>query len=238
MSYILSALKKAEQERQGGGVPDVLTPQAAEEASPLSPGRVSKPYWIGVVAALLLLGLWLAGALWFDDGAIDPGAGDNPVAQRGAVANGAAGGSRDQQSVVPSQPGDADAEPVRAALLAPKPYDGFTGDEDDFATAPAADRVPGRADPQASGQWAFTDEVLDIAELPPSLRKRLPRLELTGHLYSLAHPTARKVILNGVALKEKQYLNDDLLINEITPDGVILDFRGRLFRLGADQMFR
>ena len=61
---------------------------------------------------------------------------------------------------------------------------------------------------------------------------------LSGHLYSLAHPQARKVILNGAALKEKQYLNDDLMISEITPEGVILDFRGRLFSMNASQMFR
>ena len=125
----------------------------------------------------------------------------------------------------------AQTESLRASA-APAPVD---RDGRDFSAVVESDDVAFFMDQDADQN---SDQMLDFDELPPSLRKQLPSLKLTGHLYSLAHPKARKVILNGIALKEKQYLDDEMMVNEITPDGVILDFQGRLFRMGADQMFR
>ena len=87
-------------------------------------------------------------------------------------------------------------------------------------------------------QTLFYGQVPDFSELAGEIRAQLPPLELTGHLYSLAHAHARKVIINGTALREQQYAADNLLVKEITPDGVVFDFKGRVFKLNATQMFR
>ncbi len=265
MSYILSALKKAEQERHSGDVPDVLTPQAVEAEPPAR--RSPRLYFVGGVAAALLAGLWAVNVLRFD-GALD-GAGGESLAPRAAPA--AAVPPRGTQNVSPSgasgvslglsrrmvpspspglspnippnfSPGAVQAEIGAApASLSPAVPEGLSGDEPVFGRPggePGIKSGTAGAVPQWAREWPAGDVIPDLAELPPSLRKNMPPLKLTGHLYSLGHPNARKVILNGAALKEGQYLDDDLMVSEITPDGVILDFHGRLFRIGADQMFR
>lgn len=217
MSYILSALKKAEQERHSGDVPGVLTPQVGTASSPASPAeRVLSPYYLygAVAAAVLLFGLWMGDMLRRDDAA------------EGVVV-------QEAPSRAVSAPASAPPPvlaPVRDSVRA---LADSADDEPVFGDGPAG--APA-ADPEE--QWTANGEILDVARLPLSLREKLPNLKLTGHLYSLGHPNARKVILNGVALKEQQYLDDDLMVSEITHDGVILEFRGRLLRLGADQMFR
>ena len=226
MSYILSALKKAEQERHSGDAPDVLTPQTIEVET--SSRRVPKLYFAGGVAVALLAGLWMADVLRFN---VAGDAGDESLAPPPSAAPGV------------SSDGAMQAETdVSPALFSPAPSAGLAGDEPVFGGKPdeefGADTDAAGTVPKWAREWPVGDSIPDMAELPPSLRKNMPRLELTGHLYSLGHPNARKVILNGVALKEGQYLDDDLLVSEITPDGVILDFHGRLFRIGAAQMFR
>ncbi len=263
MSYILSALKKAEQERCSGAAPDVLTSQAV--AAPARPGGGRKPYFI---AAAAVLGLWLVISVL--NSGVDTGAVDvSDAGFRSEVRHKAAGQTAEDRPLLEGEPagrsperrsgrapendgptphfglesGRAAAAQAPAVVTEPAaapprtPHAGFAGDDLRFV-APDTARADHRAGGGSVEQWAPARNVLDVAELPPSLRKSLPRLELTGHLYSLAHPHARKVILNGIALKERQYLDDDLRVSEITPDGVILDFHGRLFRLDADQMFR
>lgn len=248
MSYILSALKKAEQERHSGGVPDVLTPQAVGavetvEEEPRSPRRAtSKLYLAGGVAAVLLASLWAVGMLRF--GGAGSGSFEPPPSVSGVT-------SEPSRRTIPAPPSGFQPGTLRGqASLSPSPPEAFSGSlsgslsgdrpvfDDPPPGAPGADAGAAEAAAKRAWEWPAGDAIPDVAELPVSLRKSMPPLELTGHLYSLGHPNARKVILNGAALKEGQYLDDDLMVSEITPDGVILDFHGRLFRIGADQMFR
>ena len=235
MSYILSALKKAEHERHRGDIPDVLTTQRElVEPPPAARRAVAKPYWIGGVAVLFLAGLWLLKEFYPGNNIVtvystvplkserfpgQPGQSFDVSPRRqpeaAAVLNG------DDVNVPP-------VAPAQGARLAPAR---------DFTDDPVATEEAGRDAPPPPS-WPYADEIPDIDELPPSLRGQLPQLVLSGHLYSLAHPKARKVILNGVALKERQYLDDGLMVSEITPGGVILDFRGRLFSMNASRMFR
>ena len=84
----------------------------------------------------------------------------------------------------------------------------------------------------------FSGDIPDYEALPMSLRDILPPLQLSGHLYSFARPQARKVIIDGLSLRENQHLDDDLMVRKIVPDGVVLDFQGQLFKLSADRIFR
>ena len=234
MSYILSALKKAEHERHRGGIPDMLTSQP-EGLRPQSAvgGAMLMPYWIGSVAILFLAGLWLLKEFYPDNNIVtiystvplqsEPSA-DRPDLFLDASVRGR---SDEAMSTGGDDPG---ASPGVSVPDVPASARDFAGD-------PVASQEA-RRDNFLSPSRGYADQILDIDELPPSLRGQLPRLVLSGHLYSLGHPTARKVILNGIALKEKQYLDDDLMIDEITPDGVVLDFQGRLFSLSASSMFR
>ena len=218
MSYILSALKKAEQERLRGSPPDVLTSQTIEE--PSQPREKGKSYIIAITAAVLLLGLGLVNVLDFNIGVGDALL-TRPASSQSAPQTDLSDAPLLQRAPV------AVSEPTPASV--PSDYNP--------ATPPVA-RTGDEPPKQPARQWKQVGGILDIDELPPSLREDLPHLQLSGHLYSLARPNARKVILNGVALKEKQYLDDNLMIEEITPGGVILDFNGQLLRMSADRMFR
>ena len=243
MSYILSALKKADQERHSGDAPGVLTSQAVRESAEEKRGS----YPVIAVTIALLLGAVLVGLLRPGGVAVDDSPGDASLAGHGAPSAESPDESLAGRSKMPpfprvvpravpeARPPGAAPEVASAPVLTPTrpPSRGLAGDEDVFAAPPTV-----RGSAEAVEQWTPVGGIPDLAELPPSLRGHLPRLRLTGHLYSLGHPNARKVILNGVALKEKQYLEDELMVSEITPDGVILDFRGQLFHMGAAQMFR
>lgn len=79
---------------------------------------------------------------------------------------------------------------------------------------------------------------VDFDSLPPDTRRRIPAFSVTGHLYSDVRPQANKVIINGAALREGQYVNEDLMVSEINDAGVILDFRGLHFLIAKARIFQ
>lgn len=250
MSYILSALKKAEEERRRGSVPDALTVQQAVGGSSFPPPRrmAIKQYLIGGLAVLILSGAWLAKEFYSDDKivvvrhgsslSVEPAeavrqSGAPPGAASATVQRGVPVVVKSGDATYSVRFGDQPTASVQNAPAVPAAH-GFSGEQGISRNFSDTDLEAARG---PSGV-AYDDRIRDIDELPPSLRGELPRLVLSGHLYSLKHPQARKVILNGVVLKENQYLDDDLAVSEITSDGVILDFRGMLFSMNASRMFR
>ena len=190
-----------------------MTPQAGDELSlPSAPRPVNNYAVIGGIAALAVLAVWLMGKYDGTDTAsvVTVHSADAPLPKARPV------------PLFPPQNAPPEAEALPAAIV------------NEPATEPRAEAPPWKAFTEDHGH----EQIVDIDALPPSVRDQMQPLKLTGHLYSLAHPNARKVILNGTALKEKQYLNDRLMVDEITPDGVIIEFDGRLFHIGADRMFR
>ena len=84
---------------------------------------------------------------------------------------------------------------------------------------PAA--TPGKsAAPSASAQ--------PYSELPFSVRKSLPELRLSMHVY-VPDPAQRFVILNDSRIVEGEKTTDDVSVREIRPDGVVLEFQGQRF---------
>ena len=69
-------------------------------------------------------------------------------------------------------------------------------------------------------------------ELSYATRKDLPALKLSMHVYA-PDPAARFVILNNARLVEGEK-QDDVIVREIRPDGVVLDFRGQPFFFPRD----
>ncbi|MBM4146219.1 MAG: hypothetical protein FJ240_08100 [Nitrospira sp.] len=70
-----------------------------------------------------------------------------------------------------------------------------------------------------------------LNELPASLKNALPPIRITSHLYRGA---SRLVSINGKIMSEGVNMGEGLFLDEITPEGVILSFRGQRFRLRAD----
>ena len=70
--------------------------------------------------------------------------------------------------------------------------------------------------------------MIEVDELPPDVGSHVPRMEFSAHVYS-SNPKQRSVIINGMFLEEGELLSSDLKLSEITPDGVIFEFKGYRF---------
>lgn len=145
-----------------------------------------------------------------------------------------------QPAMTPPAAAPSPLQPLRTAALQPA------------ATAPAAALRTPAAPPPAAVQRAAPPPAppppttamltpaapVDFDSLPPDTRRRIPAFSVTGHLYSNVRPQANKVIINGAALREGQYVNEDLMVSEITDAGVILDFRGLHFMIAKARIFQ
>lgn len=104
------------------------------------------------------------------------------------------------------------------------------------AIVPAQARTePARASQRASETQApirnakAEDRVQTLAELPASLRAELPSMTVTVHAYS-ATPKDRLVGVNDKLLREGDSLAPDLVLEKITPDGMIFTYKGTRFQ--------
>jgi general secretion pathway protein B len=70
-----------------------------------------------------------------------------------------------------------------------------------------------------------------LNELPASLKIALPPIRMTSHLY---RGNSRLVSVNGKIMSEGVSIGEGLFLDEITPEGAIMSFRGQRFRVRAD----
>lgn len=107
------------------------------------------------------------------------------------------------------------------------------------ATAPAADATPTRAPksaatvgltppPAAKPATPAASSAQPYSELPFSVRKSLPELKVSMHVYS-ADPSHRFVVLNDARLTEGEKTTDEIFVREIRPDGIVLEFQSQRF---------
>lgn len=125
---------------------------------------------------------------------------------------GAAAPSTAKPAVPPAAKPDA---PVAAAPKAP--------------ASPAADAAVAKATPARPAPRKPAEPALPLVwEMPYSLRKDLPALTLTMHVYSSV-PAQRFVVVAGERHVEGDTLGDGLTLREIRSDGIVLDFKGQRF---------
>lgn len=138
-----------------------------------------------------------------------------PVAAPGeAVASGAG---------APHPAGPAVAGPAAPTTAAPTPPSGAPPTKPAEASAvpeskPIAPKRPAPAAPVLPTVW----------DLPYSTRKDIPELALTMHVYS-DQATDRFVVIKGERHVEGDDLGEGVMLREITPDGMVLEFKGQRF---------
>jgi general secretion pathway protein B len=84
----------------------------------------------------------------------------------------------------------------------------------------------------ASGVLTY---VKSTQELPDSVRKDLPKVVFSGHLYSSSPKSSIVFIGNGKPVVVGQQIEDELVLYEITASGVIVKFRRYLIEVGVLQ---
>lgn len=96
--------------------------------------------------------------------------------------------------------------------------------------APAPPALPAGEPPPAS---SFVSEeappadgrIIDLAELPASVRSRLPPLRISGHVWS-EEPALRLLTVDDRLLREGGEAAPGVLLRQITADGAIFDYQG------------
>ena len=105
-------------------------------------------------------------------------------------------------------------------------------------TAPVQPPTPIKTSPESSPREIKpvkpSNKVLSIKELPAAIKGSLPELKMTVHSYN-EQPQSRFVVINNNTIREGQPINADLKVEQITPNGVILNYQGHRFVLGINE---
>lgn len=239
MSYILEALKKSDQQRQQGATPTLTSVQIpAEETRPRTLS------WIVLPAAILFVAGILIG--WLQPWKTEPAR--PPVAEISAAPAPAVQASPSPAPAsVPAAP--PEALPARTAPLQATPAAAIVATPPNPG-APARPALAALATPAASGpapqeSVAAADPVpatskapavaeqkpIPKVELPPAIRQELPKLSVSIHAYS-GKPAKRVVSVNDQLLYEGDTLTPGLILEQITPDGMIFSYKGFRFSQG------
>ena len=231
MSYILDALRRAEadRERERGQVPGLHSQRlAGSEAAPAAGRRRWLP-WAGSGLVLLLAGLG-AGSWWASgqhDAAPNTEAATAAVTPTTAVAP-----SAPQATQTATQAVAQTAPQAAASMPVPVPQPAASGSPYlPPAPPPVVVAAPAPAAPRAEAAAPAAEaRIPQLSELPESLRRELPKLAISGSVYS-DDPASRFLIANGEVLREGAKLGADLVLEQIRPHELVLRFKGQRYRL-------
>jgi len=226
MSYILEALKKADQERGMGTVPSLATPQEIEHP------RTRSPRWPWVVVTLLLVNAVLVAILLRDDDAEAPVVVEAPLERPPTPVNDPPAKAIQQtsQAVISETPISErtrlqeKARPSSAGglVVLPQPAN---------AQSPTPSMSPERGAPARAEAGPLPRDASQLQswyELPPEVRSRLdlPRLDI--HVYS-ENPKDRFILVKLKKYREGERLDSGLVLEEILPDGMVMSYQGERF---------
>ncbi|TDR41270.1 type II secretion system (T2SS) protein B [Tahibacter aquaticus] len=96
------------------------------------------------------------------------------------------------------------------------------------AGLPSAPPAPAATASAAPATAPGLEQLPAYWQLPYNMRKELPALKLSMHVYS-ATPAQRFVVLNGNRQVEGDELGGDVKVTEIRTDGVVLTYQGQRF---------
>lgn len=238
MSYILEALRKADQQRRLGDVPGLDAAQPVEE--PVRQNRLRGWLLLGVMNLVLLLAI----IYW-------------PDAEQKAkeVTRG-----NDNGNAAVSQPDQVPPPQVKQYHPPPAFVSKLEAPRDERAGAleasPPLRSIPPPPQPQAqkkvqqgsvvqSGtliepEPAVVAKQADTADLPvwPQVSARLlgqlgDGLRLDVHVYA-DRPEERFVLINLQKYREGDQLAEGPTLEEVTPDGAVMSFEGERFRITAN----
>ena len=259
MSYILEALKKSERQRHRGVTPTLQVVQggAVARKQPLSIyyGMLAAVL-LGVGIMIGWLRPWqpeqpapeavpiVAKPAIRIEQQTAPTALNKPAKMPGETASGLPAQDSSAQSMQPV-PGAEAVKPDTPAPVTENTALENTAMENNVPENTVAEKsIPGKGMPEKSMQandipgkhtgpvdGAKEQKVVAISELPLHIQQEIPAMTIQLHAYS-GNPGERLVNINSRSLREGGYLTPELRLEQITPGGVIFDFKGYRFQLG------
>jgi general secretion pathway protein B len=235
MSYILEALKKAEQQRELGRVPGIETEH--EQARTRAASRW--PWLITAVVAINALVLLLS---------LPPERFREMPAEVDGRQQASPDDSVESPRTSPATEPEVDQETTTEGATPPDSHmtEELTAVDRRSESSPAVSEHQGQfpsvaeaARPAAAAAVSYTADTGEEPELP--VWPRIPDYllgELSGglsldvHVYA-ERPPERFVLINLQKYREAETLQEGPRVDEITPDGVILSYQGTRFRVQA-----
>lgn len=208
MSYILDALKKSEEERNAarGGAND----------TPRESAVVIRHNWPAIGALLLLLNAILAVLLVWWNAAPTAETADTAIIETPATSP----SNTANENATAATIRDPDAD-LAAQLRAKRESQALLP----ASTAPAPAVLP---------PLPPSDKVPFLRQLPLAYQQSLPELAVNIHVYS---PQTEQSILyiNNRNYRAGEFLQEGMRVEAIVPDGAVLSYRERYFKLPRPQ---
>jgi len=209
MSYILDALKKSEQERGHGNIPDVQT----VHSSSLNYRREKRTYWPYILITAVILNL--AAIIYFMSNKEKSSAEHEKI----------------EATLDNKQKAEIKNEGTATITLPEEPGHIETNNKADEVIS--IDETPVKTKPPASKiSAANSNQVTEYYDLPESIKQQLPNIVISAHVYS-SNPSQRSIVINNKFLEQGEYVLDGLVLHEITADGAVLNYHGTLINYGV-----
>ena len=275
MSFILDALKKLEQKRQQGSVPDLMTIHDSEPDE-----KKKRSLWpFLLLAALLLNAVFLT--VWLrpwesekpeiyiqstveqpnettkTESVMESSITPLPVSERPPDRDESNSHEiKESEKIVSTDPHTSDEKPVVDQERSMPPKQGVQAEADGQekvisepepegeTTAslvippavkeevPVMNRTLTEEELSVNNKRESENKVLDINDLPQSVRRDLPDITISGHIYS-DDPASRIVNINRRIIREGEFAAQNLKVTEITESGVIFSYQSLRFRMRA-----
>jgi general secretion pathway protein B len=230
MSYILEALKKIEQKR---AQEESLKPISFYEAADQKPRK--RPLWpVLLIAALVLnagLLFWWIGFKGAEKNenlskssvkAPPPAALKGPGEQLKAI-------KKDLPALRPPQVSESATK--KKETTAPKPAEEKSRPAKPIKAEPTTALAKESPHPEKAVNIKKSNKVINLEELPDSVKKTLPGFKVSTHVYG-AEPEGRLIRINDKTLQEGQEVASGIKVEEIIQSGAVLSYQGFRFRIG------
>ena len=230
MSYILDALKKSEQQRGQGAIPDVQT----VHSSSLNYRDEKKTYWPYLLIAAVILNLIAIIYFVIDKDNIPEN--NSLLVQQTAINNTektitvnntqtAAPAVVPEKQIINTTKTNTIVEPEKPETVVPATTAAVkkkTNNSEVLATRSSRNTRVNKRPVQVQ------KEIIDFYDLPDSIQLQLPAIVVSAHIYS-TNPLQRSIVINNNFMEEGEYVIDNLILHEITPNGAIFDYEDTRF---------
>ncbi|MBC8413462.1 general secretion pathway protein GspB [bacterium] len=252
MSFILDALKKVEENRQKGSVPDITTVH--------TPGDKSRKRLLWPVALILVLifNVLLIGWIYGLKKTVNTDAREGEIIQKiepalnNSLLNTNHKSMSAPETIITNMPPQHIANPdiIQDTALADNDLIPDSNEPDeieppidllDEQTPVPANIIQEQALTEAVYQPSIIaddtsinnhSDIPELEEMPADFQKSIPKIIINGHIYSDDSST-RLANINGNIVKEGNLAGPNLTVQEITVSGVLFKYKDRTFHLRA-----
>lgn len=225
MSYILEALKKSEETRQREA--STAMPILPQSVGP-APSRKPAVPVTGLLILAVIVGCCFLAVGYFIffqpqdktvvEDSLSTTAPNDPDQSRQSLANETSQANESIPELYPA--GKKKAIPPHAP----------TANGKTLHPAPPATKLPPQQDTPPSSAQQPAPTIPYLEELAPSFQESIPDLQLAGHVFSAA-PHLRMIVINNAIVRENDVVAPNLVLDEITRQGIILRSGNTRFRL-------